>query len=82
MVAKLGESADQQIEFVEVGGHVGSVLMLQRFERFERSVDVALGETVVTVEEVFPCRPTVALCSFQNLHVGRSLPCGSIQLLV
>ena len=70
MMAKLGESADQQIEFVEVGGHVGSVLMLQRFERFERSVDVALGETVVTVEEVFPCRPTVALRSFQNLHVG------------
>ena len=29
MMAKLGESADQQIEFVEVGGHIGSVLMLQ-----------------------------------------------------
>ena len=64
MVAKLGEPADQQIEFVKVGSHIGSVLMLQRFERFERSVDVALGEAVVTVEEVFPCRPTVALSGF------------------
>ena len=63
-MAKLGEPADQQIKFVEVGSHIGAVLVLQRFERFERSVDVALGETVVTVEEVFPCRPTVALSSF------------------
>ena len=57
-------AANQQIEFVKVYSHIGAVLMFEGFERLERGVNIALGEAVVTVEEVFPGLPTVALGGF------------------
>ena len=64
MVAKLGEPADQQIEFVEVYSPIGAVLMFEGFERLERGVNIAVRKAIVTVEEVLPSSPSIALCSF------------------
>ena len=56
--------------------------MLQRFECFERGISVSVREAIVSMEEVLPSAPSIALGCFQYLNGGRAFTCGSVQLLV